>query len=163
MAVSLIQSLYEDFGSGVLAKDTGIVLNNRAACFAVEGSVRPRCRPYHTTIPGLLLADGELRGVFGVVGDFLHAQAHVQLVSSLVDNGLDPQAALDRPRFRIETDAKHLENDRWSNHHALEAAGFPVILDSRTANFGGGQLIWAENGRLMGASDPRKDGCALGW
>jgi gamma-glutamyltranspeptidase/glutathione hydrolase len=147
----------------VLAKDTGIVLNNRAACFVVEGSVRPRCRPYHTTIPGLLLADGELRGVFGVVGDFLHAQAHVQLVSSLVDNGLDPQAALDRPRFRIETDAKHLENDRWSNHHALEAAGFPVILDSRTANFGGGQLIWAENGRLMGASDPRKDGCALGW
>jgi len=163
MAVSLIQSLYEDFGSGVLAEGTGVVLNNRAACFAVEGVVRGGCRPYHTTIPGMVLAEGSLRGPFGVVGDFLQAQAHLQLVTSLVDDGLDPQAALDRPRFRIEPDGVHLEGQHWSDHRALEGAGFPVMVGSRRANFGGGQLIWVEEGRLLGGSDPRKDGCALGW
>jgi gamma-glutamyltranspeptidase/glutathione hydrolase len=163
MAVSLIQSLYEDFGSGVVAEGTGVVLNNRAACFAVEGEVQPGRRPYHTTIPGMLLADGRLRGPFGVVGGFLQAQAHVQLVSSLVDDGLDPQAALDRPRFRVEDGAVHLEGGQWPDAASLRAAGYPVVLEADRVDFGGGQLIWLEDGRLLGGSDPRKDGCALGW
>jgi gamma-glutamyltranspeptidase/glutathione hydrolase len=138
-------------------------LNNRAACFAVEGEVRPGRRPYHTTIPGMLLADGRLKGPFGVVGGFLQAQAHVQLVSSLVDDGLDPQAALDRPRFRVEDSAVHLEGGHWPGAASLRAAGYPVVLDADRVDFGGGQLIWSEDGRLLGGSDPRKDGCALGW
>ena len=102
MAVSFIQSLYEGFGSGVLVPDTGVVLQNRGACFAITGAVEPGRRPYHTIIPGMLLRDGELLGPFGVMGGLIQAQAHVQLVSAMVDDGLDPQAALDRPRFRVD-------------------------------------------------------------
>src|SRR5918997_4066253 len=104
MAVSFIQSLFEGFGSGVVAPGTGVVLQNRGACFAVSGRVEPGRRPYHTIIPGLLLRDGGLWGPFGVMGGFMQAQGHVQVVSALVDDGLDPQAALDRPRFRVDGD-----------------------------------------------------------
>ncbi|MGH3112709.1 MAG: gamma-glutamyltransferase family protein, partial [Gaiellaceae bacterium] len=91
-AISFIQSLYWGFGSGVVAPGTGVVLQNRGAGFAVGGRVEPGRRPYHTIIPGLLTLDGGRHGVFGVMGGFLQAQAHVQLVSALVDGGLDPQA-----------------------------------------------------------------------
>src|SRR5205823_3105701 len=96
MAVSFIQSLYDSFGSGLVAPGTGVVLQNRGACFSVGGAVEPGRRPYHTIIPGMLLRDGELLGPFGVMGGFIQAQAHLQLVSAIVDDGLDPQAALDR-------------------------------------------------------------------
>lgn len=162
MAVSLIQSLYGGFGSGVLVPGTGVVLNNRAACFAVSGEVEPGRRPYHTTIPGMLLEGGRLRGPFGVMGDFLQAQAHVQLVSALVDDGLDPQAALDRPRFRVEDGAVRLEEGLWGEADAFRSAGAQVILEEDRLRFGGGQAIQVVDGRILGGSDPRKDGLALG-
>jgi gamma-glutamyltranspeptidase/glutathione hydrolase len=163
MAVSFIQSLFDGFGSGVVAPGTGVVLQNRGACFSVSGAVEPGRRPYHTIIPGLLLSGGELRGPFGVMGGFIQAQAHMQLVSGLVDDGLDPQAALDRPRFRVDGDVVRLEQGLWERAAELERAGHRVVLERDTLQFGGGQAILVEQGRLSGGSDPRKDGCAEGF
>ena len=161
-AVSLVQSLFMGFGSGVVAPGTGVVLQNRGACFAVGGGrVEPARRPYHTIIPGLLLRDGALRGPFGVMGGFIQAQAHMQLVSALVDEGLDPQAALDRPRFRVEGDSVHLEEGLWDRITELEGLGYRVVRD--TSGFGGGQAILVEGDALVGGSDARKDGYAAGF
>lgn len=150
-ACSFIQSLYESFGSQVLAGDTGVVLQNRGACFFVSGAVEPGRRPYHTIIPGLLLRDGALWGPFGNVGGFIQAQAHVQLVAHLVDDGMTPQQALDAPRFRIVGERVEVER-------GLDLAGATVSDD--TPMFGGGQIILREGDRLVGGSDPRKDGYA---
>ena len=163
MAVSFIQSLYENFGSGIVAPGTGVVLNNRAEGFGVAGEVTPGKRPYHTLMPGLLLDHGRLRGPFGIMGGFIQAQAHVQYVTSVVDDGLDPQAALDRPRFRIEPGGVRLEEGHWPRAESLRAAGLTVIEDPDRGIFGGGQAIEIRDGRILGGSDPRKDGMAAGW
>jgi gamma-glutamyltranspeptidase / glutathione hydrolase len=163
MAVSLIQSLYGHFGSGVLVPGTGVVLNNRAACFRVVGHLQSGRRPYHTTIPGMLVRDGTLVGPFGVMGGFLQAQAHVQLVSAVVDRGLDPQAALDEPRFRIDRDAVCLEEGLWGQGAAYAPAGARAVLDPERLRFGGGQMIQVSDGRIFGGSDARKDGFAAGY
>lgn len=159
MAVSFIQSLYEPFGSGVVAGDTGIVLQNRGACFNVEGRVRPGRRPYHTIIPGLLERDGRLLGPFGIMGGFIQAQAHVQFVSSIVDDGLDPQAALDRPRFRVEADHVLVERGAWTGP---PPADLPLRAEDDPLPFGGGQAILVDGDTLVGGSDSRKDGYAAG-
>jgi gamma-glutamyltranspeptidase / glutathione hydrolase len=164
MAVSFIQSLFEGFGSGIVAPGTGVVLQNRGACFGhVGGRVQAGRRPYHTIIPGLLLRQGSLLGPFGVMGGFIQAQAHVQLVSALVDDGLDPQAALDRPRFRVEGDAVRLEEGLWDEIAELERLGFRAVADPDTHSFGAGQAILAEGDVLVGGSDSRKDGYAAGF
>src|SRR5262249_55984783 len=124
MAVSFIQSVYDLFGSRVVAPGTGIVLHNRGACFSVGGAVEPGRRPYHTIIPGMLARDGDLYGPFGVMGGFIQAQAHMQVVSAIVDDGLDPQAALDRPRFRVERDAVLLEEGLWERDADLGRLGY---------------------------------------
>ena len=157
-AVSFIQSLFGSFGAGIVAPGTGVVLQNRGACFARTGRVEPGRRPYHTIIPGMLLRDGALAGPFGIMGGFIQAQAHVQFVSAVVDDGLDPQAALDRPRFRVEADAVCLEEGLWDRADELERAGLRVRLDEDTLGFGGGQAILVSDGVLVGGSDPRKDG-----
>jgi gamma-glutamyltranspeptidase/glutathione hydrolase len=162
MAVSLIQSLYQPFGSGVVAPGTGIVLQNRAACFHVGGAVEAGRRPYHTIIPGMLLEDGRLRGPFGVVGTFIQAQAHVQLVSALVDKGLDPQAALDQPRFRIGRDVLCVEEGLWSAADALRREGYARIEHGHWPRFGVGQVIQVHDDRILGGSDARGDGVAAG-
>jgi gamma-glutamyltranspeptidase / glutathione hydrolase len=145
MAVSFIQSLFMGFGSGIVAPGTGVVLQNRGACFALDGAVVPGRRPYHTIIPGMLLRDGGLWGPFGVMGGFIQAQAHMQLVSALVDDELDPQSALDRKRFRVHGAQVQEEGDE---------------VDRR---FGGGQAILVEGDGLVGGSDRRKDGYAGGF
>lgn len=163
LAISFIQSLFEPFGSGVVAPDTGIVLNNRAKCFSVGGEVIPGRRPYHTIIPGMLQDGRALVGPFGVVGGFIQAQAHVQLVSALVDDGLDPQAALDRPRFRTDDGRLHLEEGLWNRSDELSSAGFDTVLDEERIWFGGGQAIVVDDGRILAGSDPRMDGFAAGF
>lgn len=163
MAISFIQSLFEPFGSGVVVPGTGILLNNRANCFSVEGEVVPGRRPYHTTIPAMLQDGRSLFGAFGVVGGFLQAQAHVQLVSALVDDGLDPQAALDQPRFRTQDGRIHLEEGLWTRADELAAAGFETRLDKERIWFGGGQAIILDEGRILAGSDPRMDGFAAGF
>jgi gamma-glutamyltranspeptidase/glutathione hydrolase len=163
MAVSLVQSLYESFGSGVVAGSTGVVLQNRAACFAVQGNVAPGRRPYHTLIPGMLIRGSELVGPFGVMGGFIQAQAHVQLVSSLTASELDPQAALDRGRFRIDGLTLSLEESLWSREGELARLGYRIEKSTDRRSFGGGQAIICRDGALFGGSDARKDGCALGF
>jgi gamma-glutamyltranspeptidase/glutathione hydrolase len=162
MAVSLIQSLYDSFGSGIVAPGTGVVLQNRGACFSVSGAVEPGRRPYHTIIPGMLLRDGEVLGPFGVMGGFIQAQAHVQFVSSIVDDGLDPQAALDRPRFRVESDCVRLEQGLWEHEPDLRRLGYDAVRETDQSCFGGGQAILVAGDALVGGSDPRKDGYAGG-
>ena len=162
MAVSFIQSLFEAFGSGIVAPGTGVVLQNRGACFSVGGAVEPGRRPYHTIIPGMLLRGGALLGPFGVMGGFIQAQAHMQLVSALVDDGLDPQAALDRPRFRVDGDTVRLEEGLWERDAGLEPLGYRTVRETDTFAFGGGQAILVQGDALVGGSDPRKDGYAGG-
>jgi gamma-glutamyltranspeptidase / glutathione hydrolase len=162
-AVSLIQSLFEGFGSGILVPGTGVVLQNRGACFAVSGAVEPGRRPYHTIIPGMLLRDGALVGPFGVMGGFIQAQAHVQVVSAIVDDGLDPQAALDRPRFRVDGEVVRLEEGLWEREADLQRLGYRTVRDPDTDGFGGGQAIVVAGDALVGGSDPRKDGYAAGF
>jgi len=162
MAVSFIQSLFDAFGSGLVAPGTGVVLQNRGACFAVGGEVEPGRRPYHTIIPGMLFRDGQLLGPFGVMGGFLQAQAHLQFVSALVDDGLDPQAALDRPRFRVDGKIVRLEEGLWEREPDLQHLGYETARDTETSVFGGGQAILVSGEALVGGSDPRKDGYAGG-
>jgi len=163
MAVSFIQSLYFSFGSGVVAPGTGVILQNRGACFSVQGRVDPGKRPYHTIIPGLLLKGEKLLGPFGNMGGFIQAQAHMQLVSGLVDDGLDPQAALDRPRFKVDGDEVHLEEGLWGQADELERLGHTVVRSTDVGIFGGGQIILVEDESLIGGYDPRKDGYAAGF
>jgi gamma-glutamyltranspeptidase/glutathione hydrolase len=162
MAVSLMQSLYEPFGSGVVAGRSGVVLNNRAACFSMQGEVEPGRRPYHTLIPAMLTKGSDVIAPFGVMGGFVQAQAEVQFVVELIRNGLDPQAALDRARFRIDGDALSLEEPLWPRASELAELGFRVQTDLPRPVFGGGQAIVRRDGTLFGGSDVRKDGCALG-
>jgi len=162
-AVSFIQSLYGDFGSGVVAPGTGIVLQNRGACFAVSGRVEPGERPYHTLVPGMLLRENRLHGPFGVMGGLMQAQGHVQLVSALVDDGLDPQAALDLPRFRVDGDSILLERGLWKRAAEIEALGLRPVASRDHGRFGGGQAILRHGAAWIGGSDRRKDGHAAGF
>jgi gamma-glutamyltranspeptidase / glutathione hydrolase len=161
MAVSLLQSLYEAFGSGVVAGRSGVVLNNRAAGFAVQGTVVAGTRPYHTLIPGMLTRGNELVGPFGLMGGFIQAQSHVQFLTKLVPDG-DPQMAIDCGRFRIDGRTVSLEPPLWDSAGGLERVGLRVRRDAERGAFGGGQAIIVRDGTLFGGSDSRKDGCALG-
>jgi gamma-glutamyltranspeptidase/glutathione hydrolase len=163
MAVSLIQSLFAGFGAGIVAPGTGVVLQNRGSCFSINGRVEPGRRPYHTIIPGMLLRDGALGGPFGVMGGHIQAQAHMQLVSALVDDGLDPQAALDRSRFLVDGEVVRLEEGLWDEAAELEELGISTVLERDSFSFGGGQCILVEGDALVGGSDPRKDGYAAGF
>ncbi len=110
----------------------------------------------------MLLRDGALAGPFGVMGGFLQAQAHLQLVSAIVDDGLDPQAALERPRFMVDGDVVKLEEGLWEREADLGALGFKTVLETNAGYFGGGQAILVSGDALVGGSDPRKDGYAGG-
>ncbi len=165
MAVSMVQSLFERFGSGVAVPGTGVIMNNRCFGFAVNSDeVVPGRRPYHTIIPGMLLRDGELAGPFGVMGGFIQAQAHLQLVHGLLSDGLDPQTALDRPRFRIGGTRVALERGLWDRGDEVKALGLEPVIEPDVYVFGGGQAILRNpSGTLIGGSDSRKDGYAAGW
>jgi gamma-glutamyltranspeptidase/glutathione hydrolase len=160
-AVSFIQSLAGRAGSGVVAPGTGVLLHNRAYAFGLQGQVVPGRRPFHTLIPGLLLQDGELVGPFGVMGGSIQAQAHLQIVSAVVDRGLDPQSALDQPRFRVEGEVVRLEEGLWEQAEALERKGLKVFRDPDMI-FGGGQAVMVDGDALLGASDRRQGGYAAG-
>lgn len=162
-AVSLIQSVYESFGSGVVAPGTGVVLQNRAAGFTGEeghpNRLAPGRRPFHTIIPGMLLAGGDLLGPFGVMGGAMQPQGHFQLVSHLADGRLDPQGALDAPRWRVEPGGVvALEPGLWPEAGRLVALGHRVERAELQHAFGVGQCILALGEALIGGSDGRGDG-----
>ena len=171
-ACSLIQSLYNSFGSMVVAPGTGVVLQNRGHCFTLEqghpNRLAPGKRPYHTIIPGLLLREGDLLGPFGLMGGHMQPQGHLQVVSHMVDRGLDPQAALDEPRWRLDRDGREgwslaLEEPLHGLAPALARRGHRVLCDPNPAGFGGGQAVLIRNDVLIGGSESRKDGVALGY
>jgi gamma-glutamyltranspeptidase/glutathione hydrolase len=171
-ACSLIQSVYHGFGSGVVAPGTGIALQNRGAGFTLEAGhpnrIGPGKRPYHTIIPGLLLRDGKLAGPFGVMGGHMQPQGHLQVVSHMVDRGLDPQAALDEPRWRLDSGGRGewslaLEEPLYGLAPALARRGHRTLCDPHPESFGGGQVILVRDHALIGGSESRKDGMALGY
>ncbi|HET6173613.1 MAG TPA: gamma-glutamyltransferase family protein [Gaiellales bacterium] len=171
-ACSLIQSVYHGFGSLVAAPGTGVVLQNRGHCFTLEpghpNRLAPGKRPYHTIIPGLLLRDGALLGPFGVMGGHMQPQGHLQVVSHMVDRGLDPQAALDEPRWRLDRVERHgwtlaLEEPFYGMATALAQRGHRVLCDPAPESFGGGQAVLVRGDALIGGSESRKDGVALGY
>ncbi|MGH7786587.1 MAG: gamma-glutamyltransferase [Candidatus Binatia bacterium] len=172
--VSLINSLYLAFGSGLVAGDTGIVLQNRGFGFSLDPA-HPNClapgkRPFHTIIPAMLFKDDRPLASFGVMGGDMQAQGHVQLVSHLVDGGRNIQEAIDRPRFNyLGTDRVALERALQGRVGAeLQRRGH-VVEDETAALLGGGfggaqgLLIDPATGAYWGGSDPRKDGCAIGF
>jgi gamma-glutamyltranspeptidase/glutathione hydrolase len=171
-AVSLINSLYMGFGSGVVAGDTGICLQNRGACFVVNpqhrNCVAPGKRPYHTIIPCMALRDGALWSSFGVMGGFMQPQGHVQMLVNMIDFGMNPQEALDAPRFELldpyaEQNTVALEHE-GETRERLAALGHHVSDGTRRGSFGGGQIIVVdEHGVRHAGSDPRKDGCAVAY
>jgi gamma-glutamyltranspeptidase/glutathione hydrolase len=168
MAVSFINSLYSEFGCGIATENTGIMLHNRGACFAVDpghpNAIRPSKRPMHTIIPALGLRDGRCELTFGVMGASYQPMGHAHFVTNLVDYGMDLQAAIDAPRVFFEGEATIVE--RGVSAAAVEGLaerGHQVTVRERP--WGGAQAIaidW-QRGVLIGASDGRKDGCALGY
>ncbi len=166
-AISLIQSLYGRFGSGVVAPGTGVVLQNRGSGFVeTEGHpnrLAPGRRPFHTIIPGMLLESGGLLGPFGVMGGPMQPQGHMQVVCRLVDHGDDPQAALDAPRWRVDGGLHvDLEPGFWGSLDALAALGHRVRRADDLHGFGVGQAILRIGDALVGGSDGRGDGFAAG-
>ena len=168
MAVSLIYSIFHSFGSGIASRKFGILLHNRGAGFNLtEGhpnEIGPNKRPMHTIIPAMLKKDGKVIMPFGVMGGQYQAVGHARFISNMIDYNLDPQAALDGPRSFFEDNITLLERGySKATMQALSELGHQVKIPS--SPHGGGQaiLIDHENGFLMGASDPRKDGCAIGY
>jgi len=167
-AISLIQSIYGSFGSGVVAPGTGVVLQNRAAGFVEEeghpNRLAPGRRPFHTIIPGMLLERGRLLGPFGVMGGPMQPQGHMQVVVRLVDHGDDPQAALDAPRWRVEAGRiVELEPGLWHAESGLSRLGHDVRRATVQHPFGVGQAILRLGDALVGGSDGRGDGYAAGY
>ena len=170
MMVSYIQSNYQGFGSGVVVPDTGIALQNRGTCFSLEpghpNEAAGGKRPYHTIIPSFLTCDQQPVGPFGVMGAFMQPQGQTQVVTGTVDYGLNPQAALDAPRWRF-TGGLNVDLEYGVPEHVvrgLTARGHQIHLPIRRGGFGRGQIIWRlEDGLYVAGSDMRTDGCAVGW
>ena len=167
---SFINSLFKGFGSGVVAGGTGVCLQNRGISFNLDpghpNSLAPGKRPMHTIIPGLATsaATGALWAVYGVMGGAMQPQGHAQLLSNLIDFGMSPQEAVDHPRHRHEDDVLLVEG-RVPDHEVerLRSKGHTVRVGADyEVPTGGAQIIrLLENGVRAGASDARKDGCAL--
>ncbi|GMF45302.1 unnamed protein product [Phytophthora fragariaefolia] len=189
-AVSMVNSNYEGFGTGLVPKGCGFTLQNRGCNFELYGSkvghpnaLGPSKRPYHTIIPGLsTFADsGELHSSFSVMGGFMQPQGHVQVLSHMLLHGMNPQEALDAPRFNIDVDrpTKPGRSEGGSSVLAETDLGADVISALRDefghdiqevegfkrSTFGRGQIILRDpkTGVLCAGSDGRADGCAMGW
>jgi gamma-glutamyltranspeptidase/glutathione hydrolase len=169
MAVSLIYSIFNDFGSGIASDRFGILLHNRGAGFNLTpghaNEAGPGKRPMHTILPGMFAQNGKILAPFGVMGGQYQATGHARLVSNLVDFGMDVQEALDAPRcFADPSGEMRMEHGYRPEVCAALAAMGHNIVEPPTA-IGGAQIIRIDpqSGMLEGASDPRKDGCALGY
>ncbi len=170
MMVSFIQSNYEGFGSGIVIPQTGIALQNRAACFSLkEGHPNEAAggkRPYHTIIPSFLTKGGQPVGPFGVMGGFMQPQGHAQLVVGTVDHNLNPQAVLDAPRWQVTGELGLNLEQGFPEHiiQSLAARGHDITIPVSRGPFGRGQIIWRlDEGVFVAGSDKRTDGCAVGW
>ena len=168
-AVSFINSVFDSFGSGLVAPRSGVVLHNRGQSFSVDpahpNAIAPGKRPLHTIIPGMLTREGRVEMPFGVMGGYYQALGHAHFLSRVLDFGLDVQEALDLPRVMPVSGTTDVEAESTLNPSTaaeLERRGFRLVPSPDP--IGGGQAVWIDwkNGTLHGGSDPRKDGCALG-
>ncbi len=166
--VSLIQSLFEAFGSGVVAGRTGMALHNRGALFTLQAGhpnlIAPGKRPFHTLVPAMVLKDHRPWLSFGVMGGDMQPQGHVQVLLNLIDFGMNIQEAGEAPRFRHSVAGLALESGISPEaRFALSRRGHSLV--SQVGMFGGfqGILFDQRSGVMMGGSDPRKDGLAIGY
>ena len=171
-ACSFINSVYNNFGSGLVVPGTGIVLQNRAALFSLDpdhpNALAPGKRPYHTIIPALATVDGELYMCYGVMGGFMQPQGHLQVMVNTLDFGQDPQEAINALRFQTLGDTLMLEeglSDEVVNDLSQRGHNISIARGHSRVGMGGAQIIRRdpETGVLRGGSEPRKDGCAIGW
>lgn len=168
MAVSFICSLFRQFGCGIVAEKSGLVLHNRGSSFRlIEGHpnvIGPAKRPMHTLIPGMMTDGGEVTASFGVMGGAYQACGHAHVLTNLIDYGMDAQAAIDCPRAFFDGPTTTVE--RTLPAATLEGlARLGHVVTVPYGAIGGGQIITIDpkTGVLCGGSDPRKDGCALGY
>jgi len=175
-ACSFINSNYMGFGTGLIPKGCGFTLQNRGANFSLDpnhpNSLAPKKRPYHTIIPGMATKNKELYASFGVMGGFNQPQGHVQVLLNIIDFGMNPQEALNRPRFSIldGTSGGDVALEEGIDHSVMDTLrqmGHTIIPTSGLARsrFGRGQIITRnpENGVLCGGTSPRADGIVIGW
>jgi gamma-glutamyltranspeptidase/glutathione hydrolase len=168
MAVSFINSLFSEFGSRIATEKSGILLHNRGTCFVVDpnhpNAIGPSKRPMNTIIPALAVRDGRCELTFGVMGAHYQPMGHAHFVTNLVDYRMDLQAAIDQPRVFYEEKATIVERGiSAATIDGLIQRGHRVTVRERP--WGGAQAIaidW-QRGVLIGASDGRKDGCAMGY
>jgi gamma-glutamyltranspeptidase/glutathione hydrolase len=175
LMVSLIQSNYVGFGSFVVVPGLGFGLQNRGYGFSLDPAhpnvVAPGKRPFHTIIPGFLTRDGEPVGPFGVMGGHMQPQGHLQVISSTLDQQMDPQAALDAPRWRWDAGRSlRIEPGLLATPEGADAVeglrrrGHEIAVEDEPASFGYGQAIWRlPDGGYVAGSEPRADGCAVGY
>jgi gamma-glutamyltranspeptidase/glutathione hydrolase len=174
-AVSFINSLFNSFGSGVVAGDTGIMLHNRGSGFVLQADhpnrLEPGKRPFHTLIPAMVFKDGQLLMSYGVMGGDIQAQGHAQVLINLIDRGLNLQQAIDAPRVRYVSGRGVMMEDTLPPAVIADLIGrghervLPAAGIMHRALMGGGQAIMIDpkTGALSGASDIRKDGLAIGY
>lgn len=168
--ISYIQSNYIGFGSGLVVPDTDISLHSRGRNFSFDSShinaLEPCKKPYHTIIPGFLMKDNKPVGPFGIMGGFMQPQAHVQVLMNCIDHNMNPQAALDAPRWIwMKEKEVRLENG-FDPYYAerLEEKGHNVKYDFDSLLFGRGQIIWRNNeGVYIGGTDSRTEGTIYSW
>jgi gamma-glutamyltranspeptidase/glutathione hydrolase len=169
--ISLIQSLYSDFGSGIVAGDTGILLHNRGSGFNLlaghPDQIAPHKRPLHTLIPAFVMKDGKPYLSFGVMGGDHQAQGHTQVLVNLIDFGMNVQEAGEAARINHGNNGLLVErNVPQAARDGLTERGHKVsVANGPSGAFGGyqGILLDPRTGVLMGGSDVRKDGLAIGW
>jgi len=169
MMVSLIQSNFMGFGSGVVVPGTGISLQNRGATFVLQAGhpnrVGPKKRPYQTIIPGFVTKGGKPVMSFGVMCGTMQPQGHTQVMVRIADYGQNPQAASDGPRFRWVKglDVSIEPGFPPATLEALKRRGHNLVTVNDYNQFGSAQMIWKMDGGYFAASDPRRDGQAVGY
>ena len=162
--VSFIQSNYMGFGSGIVIDETGISMQNRGHTFSLDPNhdncLMPSKKTYHTIIPGFIMKNTKPIGPFGVMGGFMQPQGHLQVIMNMIDFDMDPQAALDAPRFRWD-DAKRVALESTISDDVkefLELHGHDIVMEKPSSSFGNGQIIKKENNHYLVGTETRCQG-----
>jgi gamma-glutamyltranspeptidase/glutathione hydrolase len=169
--VSYIQSNYKGFGSGIVIPGTGIALQNRGKEFSLDPKdsnyLQPRKRTYHTIIPGFVTKGDKAIGPFGVMGGYMQPQGHLQVIMNSIDFKLNPQAAIDAPRWKWLNNKQVELEQSFPNHLAmgLSQLGHNIKINYDSSSFGRGQIIWKDEstGILVGGTESRTDGVIASW